>query len=99
MRFKYTILGIFIYLNIIVIMLFIGWHVANSSYWMILNYPLEPLCTCCLDDSYYCIVDDFRESTAFTCWIMYGLYCGFIGLATYYIYSNDWRGGRNETYI
>ena len=91
MKFKYTILGIIIYVNIIVIMLFIGWHVANASYWIILNYPLEPLPTCCLDESCYCLVDDFRSSVAFSCWLMYAVYCGFICLFTYIIYSNEWR--------
>ena len=94
MSFKYTILGIIIYLSIAGIMLFIGWHLANSCYWIILNHPLEPLPTCCLDDSCYCLVDDFRPSVAFSVWIMYGLYCGFICLGTWCFYDNDLRRGR-----
>ena len=91
MRSKYKILSSIIYLSIAGIMLFIGWHVANSSYWIILNYPLKPLPACCLDGSCYCLVDDFRSSVAFSCWIMYVIYCGLICVTTYMIYSNEWR--------
>jgi len=100
MKNKYSSIFSRIFLLIIsIVAIIIGWIIANESYWIILNYPLELLPTCCLDGSCYCLVDDFRSSVAFTVWIMYGLFVGFICLSCFMIYIHNKEKMKPNRYI
>jgi len=89
MKNKYSSIFSNMFLLIIsIIAIIIGWFIANESYWIILNYPLEPLPDCCSDGSCYCLVDDFRSSVASIVWIMYVLFIGLICFFCIMIYNN-----------